>query len=303
MCRELRKEKVRDMKTSETGIKLIKKCEGCRLKAYRCVAGVLTIGYGHTAGVKENDVITKEKAEEYLKQDLEKYEKNVEKYNKTYGWNQNEFDALVSFAYNIGSIDKLTAGGTRSRKDIAEKMLLYNKAGGKATPGLTERRKEEQQLFLTKITPVQISATVQGSGTIRAVQRWINKEYGKWIKNCEACGKELLNEDGEFGAKTKAALTLALQRWINSFGNNIKIDGVFGERTKEACKVVSRNTNANTRGAKIVQAILYCYRYNPQLFTEEFNTDCENALKHYKRDHGLDADGAAGKLFFESALR
>lgn len=79
MCRELRKEKVRDMKTSETGIKLIKKFEGCRLKAYRCAAGVLTIGYGHTAGVKENDVITQEKAEEYLKKDLEKYEKNVKK--------------------------------------------------------------------------------------------------------------------------------------------------------------------------------------------------------------------------------
>ena len=291
------------MKTSETGIKLIKKFEGCRLKAYRCVAGVLTIGYGHTAGVKENDVITKEKAEEYLKQDLEKYEKNVEKYNKTYGWNQNEFDALVSFAYNIGSIDKLTAGGTRSRKDIAEKMLLYNKAGGKATPGLTERRKEEQQLFLTKITPVQISATVQGSGTIRAVQRWLNKEYSELVQNCEACGKELLNEDGEFGGKTKAALTLALQRWINSFGNNIKIDGVFGEKTKKACKVVSRNTNANTRGAQIVQAILYCYSYNPQLFDEYFNETCEVALKQYQRDHGLDADGVAGKLFFESALK
>ena len=292
------------MKTSQNGIDLIKKFEGCELKAYQCSAGVWTIGYGHTNGVKSTNVITREQAEQYLIEDLEIFEKNVERYRYRYNWNQNEFDAMVSFAYNIGSIDQLTADGTRSKEVIAEKMLSYNKVKKKVTDGLTERRKAERELFLTKVAPVQqISATIQGSGTIRAVQRWLNKEYSELVKNCEACGKELLNEDGEFGAKTKAALTLALQRWINSFGNNIKIDGAFGEKTKEACKVVSRKTNANTRGAQIVQAILYCYKYNPQLFTEEFNADCENALKQYQRDNGLDADGAAGKLFFENSLK
>ena len=103
------------MRTSQNGINLIKQFEGCRLKAYKCAAGVPTIGYGHTAGVKMGQTITQVQAESYLKDDLMKYETKVMKYNDKYRFNQNEFDALVSFAYNIGSIDKLTAGGTRSR--------------------------------------------------------------------------------------------------------------------------------------------------------------------------------------------
>lgn len=73
------------------------------------------------------------------------------KYNSKYKWNQNEIDALVSFAYNIGSIDALTANGTRSRATIAAKMLQYNKAGGKVLNGLTRRRKAERELFLTAV--------------------------------------------------------------------------------------------------------------------------------------------------------
>ncbi len=136
------------MKTSQTGIDLIKKFEGCRLDAYKCPAGVWTIGYGHTAGVSAGQKISPAQAEAYLRADLEKYEKNVEKYNDRYKWTQNEFDAMVSFAYNLGSIDKLTARGTRTKAVIAEKMLLYNKVGGKVIAGLKKRRKEEQKLFL-----------------------------------------------------------------------------------------------------------------------------------------------------------
>lgn len=296
------------MKTSENGINLIKKFEGCQLKAYKCAAGVWTIGYGHTAGVKSTNVITEAKAEEYLKKDLEKFEKNVEKYNAKYKWNQNEFDALVSFAFNIGSIDKLTADGTRSRDVIAEKILLYNKANGKVLAGLTKRREAERELFLKKVevAPVQqyvSNKTTDGTGPIRAVQQWLNKEYGKHIKNCESCGKELLKTDGIYGSKTEAALTIALQAWLNEFeGTNLKVDGEFGAKTKAACKIVSRTVNAYTRGAQIVQAILYCNKYNPQLFDEAFSQDCEKALKQYQDEHGLKADGIAGKLFFESAL-
>ena len=296
------------MKTSQNGIDLIKKFEGCRLKAYKCAAGEWTIGYGHTAGVKSTNVITQEKAEELLKEDLEKFEKNVEKYNDKYKWNRNEFDALVSFAFNLGSIDKLTANGTRSREVIAEKILCYNKAGEKVLPGLTERRKAEQKLFLTKIAPVQQyvsrNKTTDGSGLIRAVQQWLNKEYGKYIKKSEACGYSLLEIDGKNGTKTKAALTIALQAWLNDFKDiSLKVDGEFGPKTKAACEIVSTTVNAYTKGAQIVQAILYCNKYNPQMFDEAFNKDCENALKAYQTDHGLKADGVAGKLFFENALK
>lgn len=293
------------MKTSENGINLIKKFEGCRLKAYKCAAGVWTIGYGHAAGVKSTNVITKEQAEQYLTEDLERFEKNVERYRYRYDWNQNEFDAMVSFAFNVGSIDQLTADGTRSKELIVEKMISYNKVKGKVVDGLTERRKAERELFLTKVAPVQqISATVQGAGTIRAVQQWLNKEYGKKIKKCKSCGKELLKEDGKTGEKTRAALTIALQTWLNTFADiSIKVDGIFGNQTKAVCKLVSERTNENTRGAQIVQAILYCNGYNPQLFAEEFNGDCTIALKRYQADHTLKADGMAGKIFFENALK
>ena len=90
-----------NLKTSQEGINLIKKFEGCRLTAYKCPAGVWTIGYGHTDDVKKGQKITKAKAEEYLKNDLIKYEKGVERLVKV-KLNQNQFNALISFAYNRG---------------------------------------------------------------------------------------------------------------------------------------------------------------------------------------------------------
>lgn len=136
------------LKTSTEGISLIKKFEGCRLEAYKDSVGVWTIGYGHTAGVKAGQRITQAQAESFLKDDLAKFEREVMKHDDKYHWNQNQFDALVSFAFNIGNINQLTANGSRSVQAISEKMLQYNKAGGKVLGGLTERRKKERELFL-----------------------------------------------------------------------------------------------------------------------------------------------------------
>lgn len=152
------------MKTSKTGLDLIKTFEGCRLKAYKCPADVWTIGYGHTGSdVKQGMVITQAEADRLLQQDLERFEKNVMKFNNKYHWTQNEFDALVSFAFNIGSIDQLAANGTRTKAQIAQAMLLYNKAGGKVLPGLTKRRQAEQQLFLTPSQEVKEKVDVTQS--------------------------------------------------------------------------------------------------------------------------------------------
>ena len=120
------------------------------MESYKCPAGVWTIGYGHTSGVKVGQVITQAQADAFLVSDVEKFEKKVNKYYEKYGWNQNEFDALVSFAFNIGNIDQLTANGTRSRAVIAEKMVRYNKAKGKVLAGLTKRRQAERKLFLNE---------------------------------------------------------------------------------------------------------------------------------------------------------
>lgn len=139
------------MQTSVNGRNLIKKYEGLCTTAYKDAVGVLTIGYGHTAGVKAGMVITKAQAETFLSQDIAKCEKALAKYSK-YNFTQNEYDSLASFTFNLGAgnLDKLLAKGTRTKAQIADKILAYNKAGGKVLKGLDNRRKEEQKLFKTK---------------------------------------------------------------------------------------------------------------------------------------------------------
>lgn len=147
------------MNISKNCLDLVKKWEGCYLTAYKCPAGVWTIGYGTTSSdrsitgtnIKSGMKITKVTAEIWLEKSLnQKYAPKVAKYDKVYQWTQNEFDALVSFAYNVGSIDQLTANGTRSKSVVREKILLYNKANGKVLKGLVNRRKEEYDLFTKK---------------------------------------------------------------------------------------------------------------------------------------------------------
>lgn len=145
------------MKINDEGLQIIKEFEGCKLKAYYDAVGVLTIGYGHTGNVTEGQTITKDEAVELLKIDIEKFERHVMQFNHIYNFNENEFSALVSFAYNIGSIGELTKWGSRTKKEISEKILAYNKAGGKVLKGLTRRRKAEQELFLQ---PVGLVGTI-----------------------------------------------------------------------------------------------------------------------------------------------
>jgi GH24 family phage-related lysozyme (muramidase) len=78
---------------------------------------------------------------------IKKYTPLVNKYDNIYHWNQNQFDALLSFCYNIGSIDQLTAHGKRSISEISQSILLYNKGGGKVLKGLVRRREFEKNLF------------------------------------------------------------------------------------------------------------------------------------------------------------
>lgn len=148
------------MKISDKGIDLIKEFEGFQLTAYQDPVGVWTIGYGTTNAdkaitgveIKKGLTITRATAEDWLKRSIDqKYGTNVMKYDAIYHWNQNQYDALCSFAYNIGSIGTLTGNGTRSLEEISAKILLYNKAGGKELAGLTRRRKAEKKLFDTPV--------------------------------------------------------------------------------------------------------------------------------------------------------
>lgn len=139
------------MKISENGLKLIIDFEGFCPKATKAVKTekYYTIGYGHYGkDVDEKQTITKDKALSLLKKDMKRFETKVMKYNYCYNFTQNEFDALVSFAYNVGNIDQLTAKGTRTKKEIADAMLLYIKSGGNVLDGLRKRRIKERELFL-----------------------------------------------------------------------------------------------------------------------------------------------------------
>ena len=140
------------MKTSQRGINLIKQFEGVRLTAYKCPAGVYTIGYGHTRGVQRGMKITEEEASVFLAADLRNSEKAVERYDSVYHWNQNEFDALVSFTFNCGAANlrSLLRNGQRNRSQIAATLPLYRKAGGKVLKGLERRRAAEKALFLER---------------------------------------------------------------------------------------------------------------------------------------------------------
>ena len=135
------------MRTNKKGVALIKKWEGYRDKAYICAGGVCTIGYGHTQSIEMGTTCTKEQAEQWFVEDIERAEKQVNKYDNTYHFTDNEYSALVSFAFNIGNINQLTSNGKRSREEIKKAWLRYNKAGGKVLDGLKKRRAEELQLF------------------------------------------------------------------------------------------------------------------------------------------------------------
>lgn len=142
-----------EMRISDRGVDLIAKYEGCRLEAYKCPAGVWTIGYGHTAGVKEGDrLASEEAAKALLKEDLSKYGGYVNACVKKgligFALTQNMFDALTSFCYNCGNGNLQKLVTDRDAITVADKLLLYNKGGGKVLPGLARRREEERELFL-----------------------------------------------------------------------------------------------------------------------------------------------------------
>ena len=140
----------KEMKTSDRGIALIKEFEGLRLDAYKAVSTekYYTIGYGHYgADVKKGMHITEKQAEQFLRSDLQRFEKAVNAIGKPF--NQNQFDALVSFTYNCGegNLKKLTSG--RDIATIGNKLILYNKSGGKVLKGLQRRREKEQALYFS----------------------------------------------------------------------------------------------------------------------------------------------------------
>lgn len=133
--------------TSKGITSFVKQFEGFNSSAYDDF-GQTSIGYG-TKARKGESSISKGEADRRLGSELTSHRNRVLAHNKKHklGLKPHEIDALTSFDYNTGRLNQLTAGGTRSKKQIAQKMLLYNKAGGKTLRGLTRRRKAESLLF------------------------------------------------------------------------------------------------------------------------------------------------------------
>ena len=131
----------------DKAIELIKKFEGCRLEAYRDAGGTLTIGYGHTNRVQQGDVITQEQANQYLAEDVAVFTSRVEKYQSKYQFNENQYNALVSFAYNVGNIDTLTLNGTRTKEQILQHIGDFVYCKGRRLEGLARRRWCEALLY------------------------------------------------------------------------------------------------------------------------------------------------------------
>ena len=143
------------MKTGVKGIEVVKSYEGLYLKAYRCPANVWTIGYGHTYQVTEGMEITQKQADSYLRWDLQTAENCVNLLPNINLLNQNQFDALVSFAFNLGC-------GNFKTSTLRKKVILnpiddtirfeFNRwiyAKGKKLNGLIRRRNEEADLYFT----------------------------------------------------------------------------------------------------------------------------------------------------------
>lgn len=215
-------------KIGQAGLALIKQYEGCRLAAYRCAAGVWTIGYGHTAGIHSGMAITQAQADAYLQQDIAKFEGYVN--NPAYvpitaKLNQNQFDALVSFAFNLGAgnLRKLCKGRTAAQ--IAQAMTQYCKANGKVLAGLRRRRAAEQALFNKPV-----------SGTAAPAQNQNTEDYNmKTIKkgskgNAVKVWQIIIGAaaDGIFGSGTESAT----KTWQSNHG--LTADGIVGKMSWKA---------------------------------------------------------------------
>lgn len=217
------------MKISEQGIKLIKDLEGCQLKAYDDGTGTYTIGYGHTLGVRKGQVITQSLADYYLKEDIIRYENGVNDLVKV-AINQNKFDALVSFSFNVGvgALENSTLLREINRGNIIkeEYFTRWSYAGGVQLQGLINRRKKEYKLY------TQDEENINNySPTIRYLQESINLD-----------GKKIL-QDGILGPQTLGALPVLkygstgyVVKWLQSHFSMLTIDGMFGQKTEQKIK-------------------------------------------------------------------
>ena len=215
---------------------MIENFEGFRSTAYKCIAGVATIGFGTTVyhtgeTVKTGDTITREKAELELKYHVKKY---IEPKLDDFTWlSQMQYDSLCSFLYNIGSMGTSLKNALYSKNiaKVKNAMLLYVKANGKAVQGLIDRRKVEVKAFDSRIRVRVFQSLTKGlevdgicgsktKACIPLLKLGSRGKYVKMVQRWVGC-----KQDGIFGKETERFVIDFQQR------NGLKVDGISGEKT------------------------------------------------------------------------
>jgi lysozyme len=221
------------MTINQDGLNLIKSFEGLYLDAYLDPIGIPTIGYGHTQGVEEGMTITEAQAEEFLRKDLADAEAAVSSDLVQVSLNENQFSALVSFTFNVGSVNfsdstllqLLNAGDFQG---AADQFPVWNKGdGGQELAGLTRRRKAERALFLGEdwkvftnfeevtIKLLRLTEPPMQGDDVRAVQKALAKLGFR------------ISADGVFGSVTEKAVKDFQQK------EGLTVDGIVGAGTRQ----------------------------------------------------------------------
>lgn len=204
------------MKTSQRGRAKIKEYEGFSTNAYKDVVGVWTIGYGFTKSVKEGDYMSPEEAEKRLSRELVAYEDAISS-ACTLAPNQNQFDAMVSFAWNVGiaGFEKSTVLKCHNKGDFtaaARAFGLWNKAGGKVWPGLIRRRASEAAMYLE---PVQPPAQVEMPQAVDREKSMTESTIGKGgVVAGGTAALATVSETARLVADTKYSLQSLLGEWV-----------------------------------------------------------------------------------------
>lgn len=189
--------------TTQDLIKKIKSFEGFRPVAYQDAGkGIWTIGYGRTENVTPGETTTIEKEEQWLYDKVIFYINRVKDINTNYKLNlsNDQILALTDFAYNcgIGNVLTLVDFGKRNHQEIADHILLYNKAGGKVLPGLTKRRQWEHDLFIEDMTNYNNISITQLTFELQAHLNHLITTYNLPFNK--------LVTDGIFGPKTESTI-------------------------------------------------------------------------------------------------
>lgn len=213
------------MEINTNGLELIKSLEGCKLTAYKLKGETnYTIGYGHSSkDIKKGQTITQAEADAFLKSDLAKFEKYVEK-NTKFNLNENQFSALVSYTYNRGYKGfKQLMDNTTDISKLADNIVVYWGSNTNYKDALIKRRKKERALFNTPIITNVSRETLKAP--LPVLKRGAMGSKVEQLQKCLSVFGYDLNPDGVFGEKTYKALMDFQYR------NGLVIDGKYGTYT------------------------------------------------------------------------